>query len=256
MSGSMIYRLRVSAAVDPHMDRFRRAMTASQGIWDNRGYNHTAGFHGIPGWYCWHHQYNPRTSVQARLFLPWHRAYLWDLEQKLQDQEPRAGLPWWDWTVQRDIPAAYQSAPLDGFAARLPQGGQMVPYHTNRTPGLGGRLASETEIAAALNISDWATFSDRLQDHHDAVHVWGGGSMADPSFASYDPIFHAHHCMIDRIWYLWQLRYGDGGIPGSLLDLPLDPFLFRVREVLDVQTLGYEYAVTAAEIPAPTEEDS
>jgi len=27
-------------------------------ISDNRGYNYIAGFHGVPGWYCWHHQRN------------------------------------------------------------------------------------------------------------------------------------------------------------------------------------------------------
>ena len=257
MAGSMVYRLRVSSPDDPHMANFGEAMTAAQAIWDTRGFNHVAGYHGVPGWYCWHHQRNPQTSVQARLFLPWHRAYLWDLEQKLQDRVEATALPWWDWTAQRDIPEAYQAAPLDGFEARLPQGDEVIVYQTERDPGASpfGRLATDQEILDTLAETDWATFSDTLQNHHDGVHVWVGGSMLDPGVASYDPIFHAHHCMIDRVWYLWQVRNGNGGIPEALLDLVLDPFPVTFRQVLDVQALGYEYAVTAADIPPPEEEE-
>ncbi|MEM1299240.1 MAG: tyrosinase family protein [Pseudomonadota bacterium] len=99
------------------------------------------------------------------------------------------------------------------------------------------------------NLTNWEEFSDTLQNLHDSVHVWVGGSMSDPAVASYDPIFHAHHCMIDRLWYLWQVKHGNGGIPEELLDLSLDPFPFTFRQVLNVQALGYEYAVTAAAIP-------
>jgi tyrosinase len=67
--------------------------------------------------------------------------------------------------------------------------------------------------------------------------------------AAYDPIFFAHHCMIDRLWYLWQVRHGNSRIPSDLLDLSLIPFGKTFRDVLDVQRLGYEYAATAKEIP-------
>ena len=55
--------------------------------------------------------------------------------------------------------------------------------------------------------------------------------------------------MIDRIWSLWQVRYGDGGVPEELLDLPLRPFGKTFRDVLTVQALGYEYAASAAGVP-------
>ncbi|MEM1299238.1 MAG: tyrosinase family protein [Pseudomonadota bacterium] len=93
MTGTMVYRLRVSDAADPHMTTFTDALSDAMGIWDNRSFNHVAGLHGVPGWYCWHHQRNQRTDVQARLFLPWHRAYLLDLEQKLQDLVDGTSLP-------------------------------------------------------------------------------------------------------------------------------------------------------------------
>src|SRR6267154_5522419 len=113
----MVYRLPVGDPAAPHMVAFRQAMTRAEGIQDKRGYNHIAGFHGAPDQYCWHHQANPRTPVQSRLFLPWHRAYLWWLEQSLQDLipdlNPGPALPYWDWTAIAQVPDAYASADID-----------------------------------------------------------------------------------------------------------------------------------------------
>lgn len=257
MAGSMVYRLRISSPSDPHMALFMDGMNAIQGIWDNRGFNHVAGHHGFPGGYCWHHQSSGRSQVQARLFLPWHRAYLWDLEQKLQDQADRAALPWWGWTTDRGIPLAYESTPLDSFTARLTLPDGPIEYTTERgtDPNRFDWLPTTQDVDDLLEEADWATFSDTLTGHHDTVHGVVGGSMGSVATAAYDPVFFAHHCMVDRIWYLWQLRHGNSGIPDSLMDIALDPFAFTVRQVLDVQTLGYEYAATAAEIPAPVEEE-
>jgi tyrosinase len=72
----MVYRLQVAALDAPHMATFAEGMAAAEAIGDNRGYSHIAGFHGAPDWYCWHHQFKRGTRLQARLFLPWHRAYL------------------------------------------------------------------------------------------------------------------------------------------------------------------------------------
>ena len=49
-------------------------------------------------------------------------------------------------------------------------------------------------------------------------------------------------------------RHGNNGIPDGLMDITLDPFPFTVKQVLDVQTLGYEYAATAVGIEAPSNE--
>jgi tyrosinase len=108
VAGSMVYRLEVSDQSATQMQAFQAALAAAQKRSDNESYNWIAGFHGAPGWYCWHHQINRRTPVQARLFLPWHRAYLWWLEQALQDRARELpadirdldiALPWWDWTL-------------------------------------------------------------------------------------------------------------------------------------------------------------
>ena len=80
---------------------------------------------------------------------------------------------------------------------------------------------------------------------HDGIHVWVGGiggDMASVPFATWDPIFWSHHCMIDRLWWLWQLRHGINNIPSELLDQELSPFPFTVRRVLNIHELGYDYA--------------
>jgi tyrosinase len=265
MAGDMVYRLPVADPATPAMAAFIGAMNQAQQLSDNRGYNYIAGFHGAPSWYCWHHQINPRTPLQARLFLPWHRAYLWWLEQDLQDRVPAVALPWWDWTTVARIPGAYaarrladQSNPLYGTRASVPSAQPPINRRTRRAPGRNpqARLPLTTDLVTndprrpgVLEDTDWASFSDRLEDLHDHVHGWVGGDMGDVTTAAYDPIFFAHHCMIDRIWYLWQVRHGNGGVPRDLLDLELIPFGKRFRDVLDVQRLGYEYAASSTTIP-------
>ena len=260
MPGSMVFRLPVGDAGAAHMVSFIKAMTAAEAISDNRGYNHIAGFHGAPDWYCWHHQQSRRTPLQARLFLPWHRAYLWWLEQNLQDQVAGVSLPYWDWTAQQAVPASYAARrlgaaanPLFATQAIAPTASPPIRRRTVRRPGTtpGSMLPTAPEIADLLNDSDWASFSDRLENFHDQVHVWVGGDMSDITTAAYDPIFFAHHAMIDRVWSLWQVRNGNGGIPADLLSEPLMPFNKTTADVLDVQRLGYEYAASAAAIPVP-----
>src|ERR1700685_159138 len=45
---------------------------------------------------------------------PWHRAYLSFFELSLRDLQPGVTLPWWDWTADRHIPAAYNERDVGG----------------------------------------------------------------------------------------------------------------------------------------------
>ncbi|SRR6266571_824532 len=259
MAGSMVYRLRVGAPNNPHMQRFRRAMAKIQAIRDKRGYNHIAGFHGEPNWYCWHHQRNQKNPrVRARLLLPWHRAYLWWLEQALQDamkvEADGVALPWWDWTTQRGVPEAYAAETVGGehnplFDSHIRvSGATPVDRFTTRDPGSPSGLPSAARVERLLSQTHFSTFSDGLESIHDSVHGWIGGDMESLEYAAFDPIFFAHHSMIDRLWYVWQVRHGVRNIPPGLLDMELIPFGKRVGDVLDVESLGYEYAASATEI--------
>jgi tyrosinase len=108
-------------------------------------------------------------------------------------------------------------------------------------------------INQVLNLSQYVDFSSQLQNVHDFIHGWTGGIDPDDrnrggdmgviATSAFDPIFWAHHTMIDRLWYLWQLKWGVNNIPDDYLDKVLAPFQFTVRGVLDVRELGYDYAV-------------
>ena len=250
MAGTMVYRLRVSSIDDTHMQVFLQAMTNIQQIEDNRGYHHIAGFHGRPEGLCWHSQSSGRLNIEPRLFLPWHRAYLWYLEQAMQDQIPNTALPWWDWTHDRQIPNAYAAPQIDGapnplynFLMRFPSPNP-VNRVTQRSPRDQNNLPTVEAIQDLYNKTNWEDFSDTLQDYHNFVHWWVGGDMANVTYAAFDPLFYAHHCMIDRIWYLWQVKHGNNNLPDELLDHTLAPFNKTCRDVINVQALGYEYATT------------
>lgn len=259
MSGSMRYRLRVAAPDAEVTTTFAAALTRIQGISDNRGYNIIAGVHGAPFWYCWHHQFSRRSDTRAQIFLPWHRAYLHYLDLALNDfsEDGMIAQPWWDWTQTRELPEAYrvtdiagQPNPMRRFRIDIDSSQGPIRRFTRRSAGDNPfiQLPTAAEVEAALSDSDWSSFADAVENLHDGVHGWVGGDMTSVTTAAYDPIFYAHHCMIDRLWYLWQVRHGINTVPAELLDFVLDPFSLTVRDVLDTRALGYEYAETVAAI--------
>jgi tyrosinase len=231
---------------------FRQSISAAQAIGDDRGYQYWAGIHGLPlPISCVHHR---------ELFLPWHRAYLYIFEKALQERAPGVTLPWWNWTVEHDagIPAAYAKRRVDSKAnplydSPIQPSGRETPgqKRTTRDPGPPGALPTSGEVEAVLENRDFLTFQNQLESIHDGVHVWVGGTLGDIAVAAYDPLFWAHHAMIDRLWYLWQLRHPGAGVPAQLLDRALAPFPMTVRDTLDITRLGYDYAASTAAAKGP-----
>lgn len=109
-------------------------------------------------------------------------------------------------------------------------------------------LPTDAQVQALIGLGDWTDFTTQLENVHDQVHTWVSGDMGLLSTAAYDPIFWSHHAMIDRIWALWQVRNGNSNIAPDLFDVVLDPFNLKVRDVLNVNTLGYDYAAGAAAV--------
>ena len=106
-----------------------------------------------------------------------------------------------------------------------------------------------------MSITQYNDFSTQMEDVHDYVHGWTGGNngsvggdMGTLGTAAWDPLFWSHHCAIARLWYLWQLRHGANNIPPDLLNIVLQPFMLTVRDVLNINALGYEYAVSGVVI--------
>jgi tyrosinase len=230
----------------------RAAITAAQGIGDDRGYQYWAGIHGLPApeW-CQH---------GTPLFLPWHRAYLYFFEKQLQDRVPGVTLPWWDWTQAHDegIPAVYSVKSVGGKAnplasSPIQKSGRVNPKErtTKRSPGPTRFLPSPGRVKQVLENPDFFTFQTQLEEIHGAVHMWVGGTMHLIETAAYDPIFWAHHCMIDRLWYLWQLKHPGIVFRSSYLEQALPPFPMTVRQTLEITDLGYDYAAATAAVDGP-----
>lgn len=227
----------------------RAGFAAIEGLRDNRGFWHWAGMHGAPGYLCEH---SNRSGVD-NLFLPWHRAYLYRLELALQTQEPKCTLPWWDWpsaSRAAGIPAAYAEETVDGQPnplagadlPSLPNEPPGWPAHTSRDPDAADELPDSAAIEDALKRSSFDDFSLALEQIHNGVHVWAHGTMESVATAAYDPIFWAHHTMVDRIWSLWQVRHSDPGPrPGQWGEV-LPGMDMTVGDVLDTAALGYDYA--------------
>jgi tyrosinase len=238
---------------------------------DNRSWVYWAGIHGFPQFQCWHHgRVGMGTQRPYDLFLPWHRAYLLYFEHAARDQNDAAAIPWWDWTSARShqvgVPDSFSVEQVDGQRNSLHDGPVPAlppdaPRSTSRFPGSPDQLPDPPDVDFLLTLTSFVDFSMQLQDVHDGIHGWAGGLNPSPppqggdmgavATSAFDPIFWSHHCMIDRIWYLWQLRHGVNTIPADYLDKPLAPFALTVQDVLDINRLGYEYAQATAAVGAP-----
>ncbi|MGA2452925.1 MAG: tyrosinase family protein [Solirubrobacteraceae bacterium] len=217
---------------------------------DDRGYQYFAGWHGVPLGLCRHHE---------ALFLPWHRQYLYYFELALQRQVPGVSLAWWDWTVDREIPPAFDEAEVEGEANPLLQAPIRVeharpewPTESSRAPGSFPQqpeLPQPSAYQEAMEAANFNDFNSLITGVHDEVHMWVMGTMSDPSWAAYDPIFWAHHTMIDRAWALWQAAHPGANPPSNLLGTKLQPNGMTVSETLDVNQLGYDYAGTTDHVP-------
>ena len=89
--GELKQRTNLDCMSDPQLERLRWAFRELYHLnkWpeDRRSYNNMALIHQNHCQHGWER------------FLPWHRIYLYELEQVLQDVCPGVTLPYWDWTM-------------------------------------------------------------------------------------------------------------------------------------------------------------
>ncbi len=260
----MAIRPSVEGMTAEQLAALRDAWARSQALADDRGYGYWAGVHGLPLPIACKH--SPRTQLDF-LFLPWHRAYLYFFERSLQDRNKAAAVPWWDWTSDGShaigVPTAFAEkkvgkarnplydarvaiSPDDVARVRAAAPGTMTPGtppRTRRDPDVPDELPRKATIDSVLAAPTFEDFSTRLENVHNSVHGWVGGTMTLVPVAAYDPIFWAHHAAIDRVWYLWQMSPFGVDPPAAMMDTVLDPFPMTVRQTLNINNLGYDYAV-------------
>lgn len=240
--GDLKHRKNVRNLSEQELADLREAFRRCYAIADNRGYQHHAGIHGLPlPYYCQHGN---------TLFLPWHRAYLYFFEKALQEQVPGVTLPYWDWTSERsleeDMPRPYtERRTPEGDPNPLASAAIMFPddpeWRTRREPGNPEILADYAEDADdAMQANDFRIFSRALESAHSAIHIYCGGDMSSINYASYDPIFWAHHAFVDKLWADWQRVRPDAFTPNR--EVVLTPFNMTVGTTVDWRlNLGYDY---------------
>jgi tyrosinase len=179
------------------------------------------------------------SSAQAHgapAFLPWHRAYLLDLERELQAIDPSVALPYW-----RFDQAAPNIFTLDFFGVSDPLGTVQFsaanPLQFWRTDGVLGinrrpffntaaappGLRTEAQTLALGN--QYPAFRTLEGNPHGSAHVSFGGSISSVPTAAKDPLFFLLHCNVDRLWAKWQRQFGrfNAAQPASYDSSPSNP---------------------------------
>jgi len=151
-------------------------------------------------------------------FLPWHRAYLLDLERELQNIDPSVALPYW--RFDQPSPNIFT---LDYFGVSDPIGTvQFSPtnplqfWKTDGVPGINRRPFFSTAVAPpglltqaqtlALGAA-YAQFRGMEGNPHGSAHVSFGGFISSIQTAARDPLFFLLHCNVDRLWAKWQRQF-------------------------------------------------
>jgi tyrosinase len=148
-------------------------------------------------------------------FLPWHRAYLLDLERELQAIDPSVALPYWRFDrpapnlFSPDFLGVANATGTVQFSASNP----LQFWVTDGVPGINRRPFFNTATASANVISEAATlalgasypaFRAMEGSPHGSAHTSFGGSISSIPTAARDPLFFLLHCNVDRLWAKWQ----------------------------------------------------
>ena len=178
----------------------------------------------------------PGMTMPGFNFLPWHREFLWRLENRLRDIAPGVTLPYWDWTSDRAIPAA------------LAHAGDLAAWGITRSPRLdASQLPTAVDVNTALAVGvappDFRTFQAGLEDLHNGVHDAVGGTMGTERSPA-DPLFWLHHAFVDKLWTHWQNQHsGTPFQPPNVGDTlkPAPIITHPISGLLDITALGYTY---------------
>jgi tyrosinase len=152
-------------------------------------------------------------------FLPWHRAYLLDLERELQAIDPSVSLPYWrfdqpapniftlEFLGVSDALGTVQfspSNPLRFWRTDGVQGINRRPFFSTAAAPPG--LRTEAQTLALGN--QYRAFRTMEVNPHGSAHVSFGGSISSVPTAARDPLFFLLHCNVDRLWAKWQRQLG------------------------------------------------
>jgi tyrosinase len=158
-------------------------------------------------------------------FLPWHRAYLLDLERQLQTIDPSVSMHYWRFdepapnVFTKQFMGETKRSPSTASFVVLDPGNPLVGWVTDSVPGILRSATFNTLTQPApglpgfelLNQADtlalgetYPPFSEMESTPHGAAHVSFNGWISDIPTAPKDPLFFMLHSNVDRLWALWQ----------------------------------------------------
>jgi tyrosinase len=250
--------VRGMSANDPDLAALRRAVAAMKALpqSDPRNWVRFADIHRN---FCPHGNW---------YFLPWHRAYILTFERLCRQLSGKAdfALPYWNWTADREFPAAFAAGdrnsnplnhPRSGVASGLRLSDDMVGTQVMsrimQSPdfeAFGSTRPRGQDSAASQWQRRLGSKTELEFNPHDGVHQGIGGNMGVVELSSRDPIFYLHHANVDRIWTAWNRRgnanspepmWRDFAFNRNFVDPTGTPWNVSVGELGSTPALGYRY---------------
>jgi tyrosinase len=154
-------------------------------------------------------------------FLPWHRAFMLDLERELQAIDPSVTLPYWrfDQPAPNVFSLQFMGVPNRVGSVQFVAGHPFLTWTTDGQLGISRTMRFNLanappfvrDEAATLALggspnADYRFFSTMEGNPHGSAHTSFGGSVSFKGTAAKDPLFFLLHCNVDRLWAKWQQR--------------------------------------------------
>lgn len=239
LAGSVKVMVRVRKSGEsmkaPERDRFLKALQlfrkkAKHGYWLFQESHRLAVT--VPGQDQAHHQ---------PAFLPWHRAFVLEVERELQKIDASVTIPYWNWDQAN--PKLFS----EDFIGASGSGGSIAEPEFSLTNPLlswptnisfsNGRVSRNTKdhtksplgsfypfipldagpgTTSLVNYQDYGpnassgSFSNRMERRgHDLAHAWpcDMAHLINPMRSANDPLFFLLHSNVDRQWAYWQNKY-------------------------------------------------
>ena len=200
--GELRQRANLDCMPEPELEKLRWAFRELYALnkWplDRRSYNNMALIHQDHCQHGWER------------FLPWHRIYLYEFEQALQDMVPDVTMPYWDWTMPQYMP-------------HCPEKGEIIPpsFKAYLTGDSIGWLEKEArpplpaKAARTLRKSMAGVRFARLSDFFARVEQEIGAEYVQEEYRN---SFIEALLQGNPLWYPLRYpgQYNKGGKPGTI----------------------------------------
>ncbi len=209
-STPLMVRIRKNATTltTAERDRFLAALA----MFNDRGMGRYSDFRNV------HTQAGSPEAHGSTGFLPWHRAFLLDLERELQAIDPSVALPYWrfDQPAPSLFSEDFMGVPNSVGALQFSTVNPIQFWATDGTAGIVRPTRFVTQTQPAHVISEVSTLALGGQDGlyeafrqlegnpHGTAHTSFGGSISSIPTAAKDPLFFLLHANVDRLWAKWQ----------------------------------------------------